>query len=88
MTDMTDMTKAEVLAIWKGFVRNMSDQGAVFPFANEIASRARNSLLANGELMHPTVAGDRYAIKYELEKSKWSISTNFDSRSGQCSRKK
>ena len=27
-------------------------------------------ILANGELMHPTVAGDRYAIKDVLEKSK------------------
>ena len=27
-------------------------------------------ILANGELMHPTVAGDRYAIKDALEKSK------------------
>ena len=27
-------------------------------------------ILANGELMHPTVAGDRYAIKDEMEKSK------------------
>ena len=27
-------------------------------------------ILANGELMHPTVAGDRYAIKGALEKSK------------------
>lgn len=26
-------------------------------------------ILANGELMHPTVAGDRYAIKDALEKS-------------------
>ena len=27
-------------------------------------------ILANGELMHPTVSGDRYAIKDALEKSK------------------
>ena len=27
-------------------------------------------ILANGELMHPTVAGDRYAIKDALEESK------------------
>ena len=27
-------------------------------------------ILANGELMHPTVAGDRYAIKEAMEKSK------------------
>ena len=27
-------------------------------------------IIANGELMHPTVAGDRYAIKDALEKSK------------------
>ena len=27
-------------------------------------------ILANGELMHPTVAGDRYAIKDAMEKSK------------------
>ena len=26
-------------------------------------------ILANGELMHPTVAGDRYAIKDAMEKS-------------------
>ena len=27
-------------------------------------------IIANGELMHPTVAGDRYATKDALEKSK------------------
>lgn len=27
-------------------------------------------ILANGELMHPTVAGDRYVVKDVLEKSK------------------
>ena len=27
-------------------------------------------ILANGELMHPTVAGDRYAVEDVLEKSK------------------
>ena len=27
-------------------------------------------ILANGELMHPTVSGDRYAIKDAMEKSK------------------
>ena len=27
-------------------------------------------ILANGELMHPTVAGDRYAVKDTQEKSK------------------
>jgi hypothetical protein len=27
-------------------------------------------ILANGELLHPTVAGDRYAIKDAMEKSK------------------
>jgi hypothetical protein len=27
-------------------------------------------ILANGELMHPTVSGDRYAIKDATEKSK------------------
>ena len=27
-------------------------------------------ILANGELMHPSIAGDRYAIKDALEKSK------------------
>lgn len=27
-------------------------------------------ILANGELMHPTVAGDRYAVEDTLEKSK------------------
>ena len=27
-------------------------------------------ILANGELMHPTVAGDRYVIKNAMEKSK------------------
>ena len=27
-------------------------------------------VLANGELMHPTVAGDRYVIKNAMEKSK------------------
>ena len=27
-------------------------------------------IIANGELMHPTIAGDRYAIKDALEKSK------------------
>ena len=27
-------------------------------------------IIANGELMHPTVAGDRYAAKYEPEESK------------------
>lgn len=27
-------------------------------------------ILANGELMHPTVSGDRYAIKDVLEKSR------------------
>ena len=27
-------------------------------------------IIANGELMHPTIAGDRYAIKDALEESK------------------
>ena len=27
-------------------------------------------ILANGELMHPTVAGDRYATKYAMETSR------------------
>ena len=27
-------------------------------------------IIANGELLHPTVAGDRYAVKDALEKSK------------------
>lgn len=27
-------------------------------------------IIANGELMHPTVAGDRYDVKYTQEKSK------------------
>ena len=27
-------------------------------------------ILANGELMHPTVAGDRYAVEYTQEKPK------------------
>ena len=27
-------------------------------------------ILAHGELMHPTVAGDRYAVKDAMEKSK------------------
>lgn len=39
------MTRTEILDIWKGFVRNMSDQGAVVPFAHEIESRVRNELL-------------------------------------------
>ena len=40
-------------------------------------------ILANGELMHPTVAGDRYAIKDALDKSKCSTSTNCAESSAQ-----